>query len=238
MPRANREGFDENETVDQSLSETSASEAPSEPATPPRRRRGRRVTREVGAAGATVALQVQDHSMPLFEEPHLPSRQESKPEPAPSHDEEEQVAPRRRSRRAAGTAERRGTERVFQSPFDDPSGDARALDAVESLPEGHESRHHPRPMTSLLFQEPVLPELRPRPVERDDDEREEDDDERPASRRTRSRRARNREDERDARRDEAEEREEDEPRLSRRRRSRSREVGPDTPRGPDVPRAE
>lgn len=238
MPRANREGFDENETVDQSLSETSASEAPSEPATPPRRRRGRRVTREVGAAGATVALQVQDHSMPLFEEPHLPSRQESKPEPAPSHDEEEQVAPRRRSRRAAGTAERRGTERVFQSPFDDPSGDARALDAVESLPEGHESRRHPRPMTSLLFQEPVLPELRPRPVERDDDDREEDEDERPASRRTRSRRARSREDERDARRDEAEEREEDEPRLSRRRRSRSREEEPDTRRDREEPRAE
>ena len=93
-------------------------------------------------------------------------------------------------------------------------------------------------MTSLLFQEPVLPELRPRPAERDDEDREEDDDERPASRRTRSRRARSREDERDARRDEAGEREEDEPRLSRRRRSRSREEEPDTRRDREEPRAE
>lgn len=41
----------------------------------------------------------------------------------------------------------------------------RAIDAVEGLPKGHESRHTPRPMTSLLFQEPVLPG-----VEDDEDE--------------------------------------------------------------------
>jgi ribonuclease E len=39
-----------------------------------------------------------------------------------------------------------------------PEGaEERAEDAVQLLPVGHESRHNPRPMTSLLFQEPVLP---------------------------------------------------------------------------------
>jgi ribonuclease E len=37
------------------------------------------------------------------------------------------------------------------------SAEERAEDAVQLLPVGHESRHNPRPMTSLLFQEPVLP---------------------------------------------------------------------------------
>ncbi|MDF7665607.1 Rne/Rng family ribonuclease [Bifidobacterium sp. ESL0745] len=37
------------------------------------------------------------------------------------------------------------------------SAEERVIDAVEGLPKGHESRHTPRPMTSLLFQEPVLP---------------------------------------------------------------------------------
>ena len=39
----------------------------------------------------------------------------------------------------------------------DESSEDRALDAVSALPEGHETRHNPRPMTSLLFQEPILP---------------------------------------------------------------------------------
>lgn len=39
----------------------------------------------------------------------------------------------------------------------DESSEDRALDAVSALPEGHEMRHNPRPMTSLLFQEPILP---------------------------------------------------------------------------------
>ena len=39
----------------------------------------------------------------------------------------------------------------------DESSEDRALDAVSALPEGHEARHNPRPMTSLLFQEPILP---------------------------------------------------------------------------------
>ncbi|WEV65575.1 Rne/Rng family ribonuclease [Bifidobacterium sp. ESL0764] len=37
------------------------------------------------------------------------------------------------------------------------TAEERVIDAVEGLPEGHESHHTPHPMTSLLFQEPVLP---------------------------------------------------------------------------------
>lgn len=37
------------------------------------------------------------------------------------------------------------------------TAEERVIDAVEGLPKGHESHHTPRPMTSLLFQEPVLP---------------------------------------------------------------------------------
>ena len=212
MPRVNREGFDEVEAADQSLSEASSSEAAA-----PRRRRGRRVTRDVGAAGATVALKVEDHSLPLFEEPHLPSRGESKPAAEAAREDAESTPTRRRTRRRAD-AEQSESVQVFHSPFSDAAGDDRAFDAVAALPEGHEPRRQPRPMTSLLFQEPVLPEARPRPVH--DDEEEDGQEDRPASRRSRSRRARGREEERI---EVEEERTEEESRPSRRRRAASAE---------------
>ncbi|WP_033514353.1 Rne/Rng family ribonuclease [Bifidobacterium pullorum] len=212
MPRVNREGFDEVEAADQSLSEASSSETAA-----PRRRRGRRVTRDVGAAGATVALKVEDHSLPLFEEPHLPSRGESKPVSEAAREDAEPTPTRRRTRRRAD-AEQSESAQVFHSPFSDAAGDDRAFDAVAALPEGHEPRRQPRPMTSLLFQEPVLPESRPRPVH--DDEEEDGQEDRPASRRSRSRRARGREEERI---EVEEERTEEESRPSRRRRAASAE---------------
>ena len=213
MPRVNREGFDEVEAADQSLSEASSSETAA-----PRRRRGRRVTRDVGAAGATVALKVEDHSLPLFEEPHLPSRSESKPVSEAAREDAEPAPTRRRARRRTD-AEPSESAQVFRSPFSDAVGDDRAFDAVAALPEGHEPRRQPRPMTSLLFQEPVLPEARPRPVH-DDDEDEDGQEDRPASRRSRSRRARGREEERI---EVEEERTEEESRPSRRRRAASAE---------------
>lgn len=191
VPRTNREGFDDVEAVVQSLPGTSASSdaAQSESVTPPRRRRGRRVTRGVGAAGATVALQVEDHSSPLFEEPHLPSRHEER-----SVDEASSETPRRARRRIVEPAR---TESVFQSPFDDDDvHDTRAMDAIESLPDGRESRRL-RPMTSLLFQEPVLPAPRPQSADLDDDQ--DDEELRPTSRRSRSRRMRNRGEDRESR---------------------------------------
>ena len=84
----------------------------------------------------------------------------------------------------------------------------RALDAVDMLPEGHEVRHNPRPMTSLLFQEPVLPSVA--------DSRDRADDDRDDSRNDRGERNdRNAQDHDD---------EQDEDRPSRRRRRRNRDV--------------
>ena len=83
----------------------------------------------------------------------------------------------------------------------DESSEDRALDAVSALPEGHETRHNPRPMTSLLFQEPILPAAPAGRGSSDDDDaddtgrrgsddardsRDDRDDDRPTRRRRRS----------------------------------------------------
>lgn len=68
--------------------------------------------------------------------------------------------------------------------------DERLLDAVGSLPEGHAAARHGKPMTSLLFQEPVLPATR-----RDDHDDNASDDEDEDIRPRRTRRSRNRDEE-------------------------------------------
>lgn len=88
------------------------------------------------------------------------------------YDEDRPV--RRRSRRA-----------VADTHEDTP--DERLFDAVESLPSGHETMRRGKPMTSLLFQEPVLPaavDAHDTADTRDDDG---DADERPSRRSRRSR---------------------------------------------------
>ncbi len=88
------------------------------------------------------------------------------------YDEDRPV--RRRSRRA-----------VADTHEDTP--DERLFDAVESLPSGHETVRRGKPMTSLLFQEPVLPatvDAHDTADTRDDDG---DADERPSRRSRRSR---------------------------------------------------
>lgn len=88
------------------------------------------------------------------------------------YDEDRPV--RRRSRRA-----------VADTHEDTP--DERLFDAVESLPSGHETVRRGKPMTSLLFQEPVLPaavDAHDTADTRDDDV---DADERPSRRSRRSR---------------------------------------------------
>ena len=88
------------------------------------------------------------------------------------YDEDRPV--RRRSRRA-----------VADTHEDTP--DERLFDAVESLPSGHEAVRRGKPMTSLLFQEPVLPaavDAHDTADTRDDDV---DADERPSRRSRRSR---------------------------------------------------
>ncbi|MFC2725145.1 MAG: Rne/Rng family ribonuclease, partial [Bifidobacterium dentium] len=86
------------------------------------------------------------------------------------------------------------------------STDERALDAVEMLPEGHVQRRGSRPMTSLLFQEPVLPAV---PAPREDADRDDSHDadgsvdvQEERSSRRRRRRSRDAEQDEQSRRDE------------------------------------
>ena len=73
-----------------------------------------------------------------------PVRHRSRRAPMDMDDDDEDRTVRSRSRRA-----------VADTHEDTP--DERLFDAVESLPSGHETVRRGKPMTSLLFQEPVLP---------------------------------------------------------------------------------
>lgn len=130
-------------------------------------------------------------------------------------DEQDEDRPSRRRSRFADDADeydemprRRRHRASVDDSHDEESSVERALDAVDMLPEGHEVRHNPRPMTSLLFQEPVLPSVA--------DSRDRADDDRDDSRNDRGERNdRNAQDHDD---------EQDEDRPSRRRRRRNRDV--------------
>ena len=103
------------------------------PVTPARRRRGgRRVVRDTGAAGASLKLQVEDHSAPLFEEPKIAA-------PARSEAAEEQPARRRRrhigdeSASTASSKESAPLTRRRSSSASDSDVDARASKIAEEL---------------------------------------------------------------------------------------------------------
>ena len=103
-----------------------------------------------------------------------PVRRRSRRAPMDMDDDDEDRTVRCRSRRA-----------VADTHEDTP--DERLFDAVESLPSGHETVRRGKPMTSLLFQEPVLPaavDAHDTADTRDDDV---DADERPSRRSRRSR---------------------------------------------------
>ena len=103
-----------------------------------------------------------------------PVRRRSRRSSMDMDDDDEDRPVRRRSRRA-----------VADTHEDTP--DERLFDAVESLPSGHETVRRGKPMTSLLFQEPVLPaavDAHDTADARDDDV---DADERPSHRSRRSR---------------------------------------------------
>lgn len=103
-----------------------------------------------------------------------PVRRRSRRAPMDMDDDDEDRTVRSRSRRA-----------VVDTHEDTP--DERLFDAVESLPSGHETVRRGKPMTSLLFQEPVLPaavDAHDTADTRDDDG---DADERPSRRSRRSR---------------------------------------------------
>ena len=225
MPNTN-EGFDQVEAVaspEHAVNVVKFESAQSDPA-PRRRRGGRRVVRGVGAAGVSLELKVEEHAAtPLFEEPKLPVAQ-------PAHDAGDVAVsgddgdsdgvsrPTRRRRRSArpdddvreiadeqSTRTRRRRAVQVEDERDEESFEERALDAVDMLPEGHEVRHNPRPMMSLLFQEPVLPSVA--------DSRNRSDDDRDDSRESRN--DRNMQDHDDA---------QDEGHATRRRRRRNRDV--------------
>ena len=113
---------------------------------------------------------------------------------ADDNDYDEDRPVRRRSRRASmdmddddedRTVRSRSRRAVADTHEDTP--DERLFDAVESLPSGHETVRRGKPMTSLLFQEPVLPaavDAHDTADTRDDDG---DADERPSRRSRRSR---------------------------------------------------
>ena len=103
-----------------------------------------------------------------------PVRRRSRRSSMDMDDDDEDRPVRSRSRRA-----------VADTHEDTP--DERLFDAVESLPSGHEAVRRGKPMTSLLFQEPVLPaavDAHDTADTRDDDG---DADERPSRRSRRSR---------------------------------------------------
>lgn len=85
--------------------------------------------------------------------------------------DDDEVRPSRRRRSVAdddGEQDvRPSRRRRVSEDSNDDSAEERVMDAVDMLPEGHEPRRNPRPMTSLLFQEPVLPVV---PVRRDEDD--------------------------------------------------------------------
>ena len=108
------------------------------------------------------------------------------------YDEDRPV--RRRSRRAVADMDDDDEDRTIRSrsrravaDTHEDTPDERLFDAVESLPSGHETVRRGKPMTSLLFQEPVLPaavDAHDTADTRDDDV---DADERPSRRSRRSR---------------------------------------------------
>ena len=238
VPSVNDNGFSRDETEEQQPTHADAAQSPDSadktPAVPRRRRGGRRVVRGAGAAGAAVALKVEDHSAPLFAEPvveqPLTRRRRSKaadespetnePETAASADSEkkddarhakvdgksrsasrsskatkrhdddaDQAEPRRtrvRRRTAMFSSREDASPAVPGEPSDDDLGVdtgtdiivrddsadlSRALDVVSTLPQPAPRAHA---MTSVLFQEPVLPVPG---IVRDahDDDREDDD---------------------------------------------------------------
>ena len=103
-----------------------------------------------------------------------PVRRRSRRAPMDMDDDDEDRTVRSRSRRA-----------VADTHEDTP--DERLFDAVESLPSGHETVRRGKPMTSLLFQEPVLPAAVDAHDTADTRDGDVDADERPSRRSRRSR---------------------------------------------------
>lgn len=182
-----------------------------------RRRTGRRVVRVAGAAGADVPVKVEAEkrkpSAARRRRTRKPEEDQAADQSVQDHsgqdaqvDESESKPTRTTTRRRTRTAARRRTEEHAQEGEPDQERQERqerALEAVEALTSGRSQRagrkaeeqderpraSRPRPMTSLLFQEPVIPVSRPEQDEREErDDEDEDAEQSPkTSRRSRSR---------------------------------------------------
>ena len=184
-----------------------------------RRRAGRRVVRVAGAAGADVPVKVEAEKRKASrkakeeDDESKPSatrrRRARKPKEDQADDQDAQVdegeskPTRTTTRRRTRTGARRRTEEHAQEGEPDQERQERAIEAVEALTSGRSQRagrkaeeqderpraSRPRPMTSLLFQEPVIPASRPEHDEREErDDEDEDAEQAPkTSRRSRSR---------------------------------------------------
>ena len=186
MPSVNTEGLGEAAAADTVASESASSVSSAAASPAPRRRRGgRRVVRGAGAAGAAVEMTVQEHT-PLFAEPRVPVLDPPAPPAAASSapesdDEDRPTRTRRRSARASRDAdEPREDEPSTRSRRRRSGADETFSSREETVDDAPRTV---RPMTSLLFQEPVIPAARP---SRDADE---DDETEATPRRRRSRRA-------------------------------------------------
>ena len=184
-----------------------------------RRRAGRRVVRVAGAAGADVPVKVEAEKRKASrkakeeDDESKPSatrrRRARKPKEDQADDQDAQVdegeskPTRTTTRRRTRTGARRRIEEHAQEGEPDQERQERAIEAVEALTSGRSQRagrkaeeqderpraSRPRPMTSLLFQEPVIPASRPEHDEREErDDEDEDAEQSPkTSRRSRSR---------------------------------------------------
>lgn len=162
-------------------------------AQPAPRRRGRRVVRDAGAANAAVELKVEEHA-PLFREPSVPALPASKPAPSITSSKDGKDSAdgepkqRRRRTRAAASSSRGGSSAATVDSLDDfLSDDADRASDHESDRASH--RRASRPMTSLLFQEPVIPQSGDDDADRRSRRNAADDDEDEPAPRRRSRRA-------------------------------------------------
>lgn len=193
-------------------------------AQPAPRRRGRRVVRDAGAANAAVELKVEEHA-PLFREPSVPALPASKPAPSITSSKDGRDSAdgepkqRRRTRAAASSSRGRSSAATVDSLDDFLSDDAGRESDHESDRASH--RRASRPMTSLLFQEPVIPQSGDDDADRRSRRNAADDEEDEPAPRRRSRRASAAED--------------DEPstpsRRSRRAKSQDDDEEPSSPRG-------
>ncbi|WEV59308.1 Rne/Rng family ribonuclease [Bifidobacterium sp. ESL0728] len=216
MPRVTRGGVGQADDAKQNDTSLSSSSSPAESETTTRRRTvRRRVVRGPGAAGADVALKVEERESAKTakaEEKSDENGAETGSKSTDSRGSRASSTSRRANASASGTVRRTrarsrvrndedaneesqtlgrnaGSSKSEESNESSASGrsrrtsaarsrsrsadsvsaseakaeaniesaEERVIDAVEGLPKGHESHHTPRPMTSLLFQEPVLP---------------------------------------------------------------------------------